>query len=67
MKRSVAYLLFSVAVASTLAACAATPAPAEETPMVCRETGLTNAQDSKLGQLECTPDTNKRSASAKYK
>lgn len=62
MNKTFTNLLFLLAVAGNLAACstaattATLPGKAEETAS-CRETGLTDARDSKMGQLDCTPRT----------
>lgn len=60
MNKTVTNLLLAGALACNLAACsttattAALPGKAEETAS-CRETGLTDGKDSKMGQLDCSP------------
>lgn len=60
MHEVITRLLFAGALACSLAACgtAATtaklPGNAEENAS-CRETGLTDAKDSRMGQLDCSP------------
>ena len=67
MKKIISYLLFGAAMTSTLVACTTTPTPTptNTNQTACRETGLTNAGDSKLGQLECGPVTSRATDSAK--
>jgi ABC-type uncharacterized transport system auxiliary subunit len=58
MHRTFSRLLLSAALAVTLSACTTTPAPLRDDPVACRETGLTNGPDSKMGQLDCAPARN---------
>ncbi len=55
MRRTLSPLMFGAALAVTLAACTSTPMPTTAQATPCRETGLTNAADSRLGQLDCGP------------
>ena len=55
MKKTVSCLLLSVAMASTVAACTTRPLSKNNNETACRETGLTDAADSRMGQLECGP------------
>lgn len=67
MNNPVSRLLLATAIVSTLSACAGpvTPGSSAEQAMACRETGLTDAKDSKMGLLECTPVAEGRQSAAK--
>ena len=57
-------LAFNLAACGTAATTATLPNKAEEQAS-CRETGLTNAGDAKMGQLDCSPRQAPGAASTK--
>lgn len=69
MNKTLTSLLSVVALACNLAACstaattATLPGKAEEKAS-CRETGLTDGKDSRMGQLDCSPRPTPGAASA---
>lgn len=59
MKRTISCILFGFAVASSLAACTSTGTDTvvakNDNAAPCREVGLSDAKDSRMGQLDCSP------------